>query len=344
MGGLQCARLERRRPRRRDEITCLAPRDTRSGTRYAPRMEIDFARFVEGRRARFDRDRPGDSYAFSVDRRLLEAMRALRPVELAVSSTVRLGKGLATGDLLGTAVKVGPSQFPRVHAIVLECADTLGIVQPTVFVQGRIDSLNAWTTGTDRESIIVLHAATVDALDDDALRFVVGHECGHIQNGHVVYLSALRMLTDLASAVFGWFVRPALLALQRWSRAAEVTCDRAGLLCCKDVNVGQRALLELVVGSARLFRELDVESYLDQLREGREGLGRAVELVRSHPYVPKRLEAMRLFAQSERYRRSVGLEGGRALADVDHAVEDVLQVVAVWDRAAHPGILQVALA
>jgi len=44
---------------------------------------------------------------------------------------------------------------------------------------------------------------------------------------------------------------------------------------------------------------VNLDAYLDQLREGREsGLGRLSELSRSHPYLPKRIEALRLFANT----------------------------------------------
>jgi Zn-dependent protease with chaperone function len=175
--------------------------------------------------------------------------------------------------------------------------------------------------------VIIIHSVTLDYLDDAELKFVIGHECGHIQNGHMVYLTAMRILAQMASAVLGWFVQPALIALQGWSRAAEITCDRAGLLCCGDVQVAQRAFLKLVAGSKTLFEQLNVDQFLDQLREGREGIGRAAELTKSHPYLTKRIESLRLFAESEVFRGSVGLPGGKTLADVDKAVEDVVKVL-----------------
>lgn len=290
-------------------------------------MPFDFGEYIARRKTGFAGERGGDQYAFSGDLKLLKTMRTFKPIELAVASTVRLGKGMMSSDLLGTAVKVGPHQFPRIYALAKSCADTLGIPIPQVFIQGRMDSINAMTMGTDKESVIVIHSVTLDYFTDEELKFVIGHECGHIQNGHVVYLTTLRILTQVAGMFLGWFVQPALIALQSWSRAAEITCDRAGLLCCRDVDVAQRAFLKLVTGSKRLYEELNVEQYLDQLREGREGLGRAAELTKSHPYVPKRIEALKLFAESDLYRRWVGLPGGRPLAEIDKQVEELVKVM-----------------
>jgi Zn-dependent protease with chaperone function len=127
--------------------------------------------------------------------------------------------------------------------------------------------------------------------------------------------------------MLGWFVQPALIALQSWSRAAEITCDRAGLLCCKDPKVAQQAFLKLATGTKRLYEELNVDQYLDQLREGREGIGRAAELTKSHPYLPKRVESLRLFAESDVYHRAVGQAGGTPLAEIDKQVEAIVKVL-----------------
>lgn len=290
-------------------------------------MEMDFGEYVSRRKTGYVGERGGDHYAFSGDLKLLKAMRALKPIELAVSSTVRLGKGVMAGDLLGTAIKVGPKQFPRVFNLARSCADTLGIPMPSIYVQGRFDHVNAFTYGTDKEAVIVLHSITVDTFTEAELQFVIGHECGHIQNGHVVYLTALETIRRMAEAFLGVLMQPALIAMRGWSRAAEITCDRAGLLCCKDLAVAQHSFLKMVVGSKRLYEELNVDQYLDQLREGREGIGRAAELTKTHPYIPKRIEALRLFAESDVYRKACGLAGGAPLVEIDKQVEDVVKVM-----------------
>jgi Zn-dependent protease with chaperone function len=290
-------------------------------------LDIDFGNYVTQRKTGFSGERGGDHYAFSADLKLLRTMRQLKPVELAVASLVRLGKGAMSSDLLGTAVKVGPRQYPRVYNLVCSCAETLGISVPAVYVQGRIDSVNAFTYGTDKEAVIVIHSVAVDYFDDAELKFVIGHECGHVQNGHVIYLTALETVRRMAEAFLGAFMQPALLAMRGWSRAAEITCDRAGLLCCRDIRVAQHSFLKMVAGSKKLYEELNVEQYLDQLREGREGIGRAAELTKTHPYIPKRIEALRLFANSDVYRRVLGESGGTSLAEIDKQVEDLVKVI-----------------
>jgi Zn-dependent protease with chaperone function len=190
-------------------------------------------------------------------------------------------------------------------------------------------SLNAATYGTDDDSFVLVHSALVDHLSDDELRSVIGHECGHIHNRHVVYLTAMHMLTTLASAFVALVAQPALLALAGWSRRAEVTCDRAGLLCSKDLGVSTKALAKLALGSTKLYEQLNLEAFLAQHEEGKETVGRYSELRQSHPFLPKRILALRVFAESEVFQRHAGLAGGAALAmpEVDKRVHEIIKVL-----------------
>lgn len=229
--------------------------------------------------------------------------------------------------LLGQSVKVGPTQFPRVWELTRHAADSLGILPPTVYVVNQ-QTLNAMTAGTEDDSFILVHSALVDHLTDDELLDVIGHECGHVHNQHVVYLTTLHMLKQVTSMFLDWIVLPAVLALSAWSRRAEITCDRAGMLCCKSLDVSTRSLAKLALGSQRLYDQLDLESFVAQYDEGKLGAGRYLEAFAGHPWVPKRVVALRAFAESRLYRRRAGLgDDGLSMSEVDEKVHEIIRVV-----------------
>lgn len=291
--------------------------------------ELDFDAFIAKRKGqRAFSDAEGDhAYAYVSDRRVRAGFEKVKPIELAVAAAVRMFKSFGKGQLLGQAVKVGPRQFPRVHTLATECAETLGIATPTVYIVNS-PVLNAATYGTHDDSFILVHSALVDHFDDDELRSVIGHEAGHIHNNHVVYLTALHYLTQMAGIFVRWIVTPATLGLRAWSRRAEVTCDRAGLLCTKDLAVAERALAKLALGSRKLYDELDLEAFLEQYDEGKESVGRFGEVFATHPWLPKRLLALRMFAKSELYRKHAGLgEGGLSMSEVESHVSNIIQVI-----------------
>jgi Zn-dependent protease with chaperone function len=294
-------------------------------TALADPASSDFASFVSRRReaVRGGGTKEGTRYAFGADLQMLRTMRRMKPLEMFVGTAVRaMGQFLASQNL-GTMVRVGPTQSPRIYRIARECADALGVAVPTLYVANS-PVMNAYTYGTDDDSFIVVHAKLVDDFTDEELKFVIGHEMGHIQNRHVVYLTAMRMLTSGFAQLIRFMIEPVLLT---WARRAEITCDRAGLLCCGDVDVATRTFLKMACGSTKLYDELNVEAYLDQLEANQESAGRFSELFASHPYHPKRIRSLQLFAESELYRKCLGLPGGMTMEEVDRRTLEIVQVM-----------------
>jgi Zn-dependent protease with chaperone function len=291
--------------------------------------ELDFDKFVKGRQA----ERPGavgddgHAYAYASDRTTRAAFERMKPVELAVAAGVRMFEAVGKTELLGHAVKIGPKQFPRVHAVAERCAATLGIATPTLYIVNN-PYLNGATYGTNTDSFVMLNSALVDHLSDDELTSVIGHECGHIHNNHVVYLTALHYLTHMAGLVMRSIGLPALLALRAWSRRAEITCDRAGALCTGNLDVALRALTKLALGSQKLYDELNIEAFLEQHAEAQNGIGRFSEVFATHPWLPKRVLALRAFGESELFRKHAGLgPGGLSMKEVDEKVHDLIKVL-----------------
>lgn len=291
---------------------------------------FDFQNFIETRKnPTAKRSSVGSfgEYAYAGDVRVLRSLSYAKPVRIAVDASVRAFKAWEKASILGSAVRIGPRQFPSLHGLVAECAQELHIPVPTTYITQNNAFINAHTFGTETDSFIVLNSLAVDRLTPDELRFVIGHECGHIQNSHVSYSTALYFLTHMTGIFVKGILTPARLALLSWSRAAEITCDRAGMLCCRDKDVAIRALVKVAGGSQALLREFDVEAYLAQLKDIKEGIGRVSEFLGTHPYLPKRVKAIELFAESEYFRHHLHQQGGTALSDVDTQVAEVVSVL-----------------
>jgi Zn-dependent protease with chaperone function len=266
-------------------------------------------------------------YIYTGDYRVLRSLSYAQPVRLACEASVRAFKAWRKSDMLGSAVRVGPRQFPRLNELVTECAQELHIPTPTTYVTQNFEAIRAGTYGTETDAFIVLNAGMADRLSDTELRFVIGRECGRIQNSHVTYRTALHFLTHMSSVFVRWIVTPASIALMGWSRRGEITCDRAGLVCAKDLKVATSAMIKLAVGSQAMVDGVNLDTYLDQLGEIRQGIGRLSEYFQSNPYLPKRLKALQIFAESEYYRRLIGEVGGKSLVDVDKEVDAIISVL-----------------
>jgi Zn-dependent protease with chaperone function len=294
-------------------------------------LDLSFSRYVAARKgAATARAREGAHYAYGADLRLRSALDKLRPVTLAVEATLRFWQTVGRNRLVGGSPKVGEKQFPQVHKLALRAAEVLQIPTPSVYLSVDPKVAPARTLGTADEATIVLYAPLLDTLTDPELLFLIGHECGHIQNGHTIYLTASYFLTEAAkSYVVRWAVQPAILALNGWSRRADITCDRAGLLSVRDLAAATAALVKLSVGSRRLYGDIDVDEYLRQLDEGQSGPGRFHELFSLHAYLPKRVRALRLFADTTYYRSVTGAQAegpGLSKEECDTKVGELLAV------------------
>ncbi|MFO0575107.1 MAG: M48 family metalloprotease [Polyangia bacterium] len=204
-------------------------------------VDFDFQRYVARRKgARAAQVREGAAYAYPGDVKLLRTLDRLRPVQLALEEAVRLWKSVARAELLAPAIKAVPPRFETVAQAARRCAEILHIDVPQVYVVPHPSGV--LTLGTDEETYIVLAQGLLDALSGDELLDVIGRECGRIQNGHVPFRTALHYLTHNAATVTRWAVRPATLTLAAWSRRADVTADRAGLLCCRSLDVSLCAM------------------------------------------------------------------------------------------------------
>ncbi len=275
-------------------------------------IDLSLIRYVAGRKGESAaRLRQAAAYAYGGDLKVRMALDQVRPVTLAMEATVRFWQTVGKNRLLGNAVRVGERQFPRLYALLQGCADVLQIPVPALYITPELGYLNAHTFGATDDATIVLGGALVDHLTDEQLTFVLGHECGHIQNNHMVYLTTLHYLTTAANLFVRWITQPAALALNAWSRRAEITCDRAGLLCTRDLSAAEEALVKTAVGSRRLYGDINVDEYLQQLGQGQAGPGRIAELLSTHPYLPKRVKALRLFADTSFFRAVRGEPPGQ---------------------------------
>ncbi|MDP9000175.1 MAG: M48 family metallopeptidase [Myxococcota bacterium] len=297
----------------------------------SPRLDFDsFVARKKAERAGGGAETTGHEYTYTFDRQSRVAFENTRPVALAVEASVRLFKQMGQHQLLGHAVKVSDRQFPRIHRITKTASDALQIATPQVFIVNN-PTFNAGTLGTNEDSFIMVHSALVDQYSDDELLTVIGHECGHIHNAHVAYLTALHYLTYMAGMFLPWILQPALVALRTWSRRAEITCDRAGMLVVKDQSAAERAITKLAVGSRKLYEEFNVDAFLEQHAEGSQGIGKYMEVFATHPWLPKRVLAMRVFGESKLFQNAIAQPGqsqpatGLTMGEVDSRVASLLK-------------------
>lgn len=288
-------------------------------------VDFDFPKWLAQRRGAVEQAaREGAAYAFSGERKFRRTLMIARPVTMALEATTRLWRDVARTELLGTAVKVTDQQYPRVYEAAKRAGAALHVRVPVVFA-APTSSIKVKVLGTEDAPHLIVNLELAEKLSDDELVAAIGHELGHVQNNHILYATALHYLTSSAAFFVRWVVQPAIMTLQAWSRRAEITCDRAALLALRDEDKTLAALVKLELGLDK-NSSFDVSEYLKNPPDIKKGLGSYAEIFRSHPYMPKRVHALRLFANSTLFAHVTGKDpaGKASLPDIDKQVADLL--------------------
>lgn len=169
------------------------------------------------------------------------------------------------------------SPLAPVREMVVDCAAILGVDVPRIYVKND-PYTDAYVFGVNEPSL-VLTSGLLELYQDspEELRFIIGHELGHLKCGHVsmgvkarAMLHLLRKVDDSALGLLnqtseGRSVLTPLFFGQflSWQRASDFTADRAGLLCCQDLQVAVEALWRLKHGVRSSSRFYDTSKQVD---------------------------------------------------------------------------------
>ncbi len=277
-------------------------------------LDPDFRKYVKQRKAMEKRHMSGNGlpdYAFALDfeyRKKLDVMPGFYQTAKKICATYA-SRTLQEINMNGLVV--GPDQFPEVYQMGCDCARILGIGIPNIYIVND-QSLNAYTIATDDvEPLIVVHSGLFERFTPGELRCVIGHECGHIHNQHSVYTMLSNILVMVGTAASGFLSAQLMklltmgsqVALNAWSRAAEVTCDRAGLICCENIEDAYRVNAKLLYGAAWGEHTVNLEALRKQLEMQMGNWTKFNELLYDHPTSVRRIVAEMEFAECEVFYR-----------------------------------------
>jgi uncharacterized tellurite resistance protein B-like protein len=239
-------------------------------------------------------------------------------------------------SLLTGALRLTRSMAPEIAETLTHCRQVLGY-QRKVEVYVRADA--AFQASAMRcegsPDIIALSSRVLEVFAPDELRFVIGHELGHLVLDHFrIPMPAVAKIEDRAGPLVS---RRNALRLYLWARAAEHSADRAGLVCAGDPEAAARGFFKLASGLSSTRVTADLEAYAKQVeslasapeaRQKPRDDDDTLDCFSTHPYSPLRVRAVVAYSRSDQYKQLTGFgPGDLSLSDVEEVVERDLQLM-----------------
>ena len=221
-------------------------------------------------------------------------------------------------EILATTLKLTKHTSPRLIGLLNEVVAKLRFHESIELFVEADSSINAYVVYSvdDAPHSMVLTSAMVERMNDKELRFVLGHEIGHLRYRH--YQAKLLSPVFADSDV----EMPRLLKrrLTTWNRLAEISADRAGYAAVNgDLKSIVSVFFKLESGLGPEHLHFDVAAFLEQL-EDLQHVERGALISRfSHPLTPIRVRALHLFGEAGAVPRG--------LASVDEAVKALVALM-----------------
>ncbi len=221
-----------------------------------------------------------------------------------IEKIIKIGK-IHTGNnydrslLEGHSFKVEAETLSHYYELFNEVKDKLEFKEAVDFYITGDSSVNAYAIPADDDecpNIINVNSSLIELMTDDELRFVIGHELGHL-------ISKNAKLMRLVHFVFPDKRNPPI-ALQYkyrlWKQLAELVADRFGFIAMPDINVCISAFFKMASGLDFNKMQMKVDAFIEEnnrrLDYFRNDKGMNVA---THPINPIRVQALNILSQSE---------------------------------------------
>lgn len=223
-------------------------------------------------------------------------------------------------QLLATAVRLTRGMSPPLYKLIDECREALDVTIPMELYVYASPQFNAMCIKPEEGRLfIAFTSSTIEKFSLPELKFVLGHELGHFVFGHhdipIGYILKGRIKPDPQM----------VLKLFAWSRYAEISADRAGAVCSRNLDAVAGAMFKLASGLTSPLIKASMDDFLSQLEDMQAvddapGRGTASQdWFSTHPFSPLRLQALKYAFESELLH-----DGGYSVAELEAHVEPLM--------------------
>ncbi len=264
-------------------------------------------------------------YEHPFDRQALNALEGTPGLEKLVRKIFKHGYERAIRlQYTGSYLKITPDNFPDIYKLLEEACDIIELKNvPELYMEWSY-AVNGMAIGSENP-IIILTSGAIDLLTPEELLYLIGHECGHIKSGHMLYHTMALVIPFLGDIIgtatlgIGSLVSTGLeLALLYWSRMSEFTADRAGLLACQDKDAVISALMKMSGVPKNFYDKMNTEDFIKQAEAFKgfdhDSTDKAFKYImimdQTHPWTVMRASEILKWIKAEEYQRIIDKHTG----------------------------------
>lgn len=171
----------------------------------------------------------------------------------------------------GEGINITEESLPAMHRQLVEACQTLGIKELPAYSTDWEFGPYHYSNGEKNRRIIMM-SGSADLFTEEEMRFVLGHELGHMACGHKPYHMLINTfyLPFMNDSAFKAWASIIKLPLFEWYRTSDYTADKVGLLCCQDINVALSTMIKKSGLPKSCYDRINVAAFIQQAREFEE--------------------------------------------------------------------------
>ena len=209
-----------------------------------------------------------DLYMHPQDKSALDALKAIPGFTTVLKGFMKnFSEQQLHGVNMATKLRLSKEQLPDLYNMLPPICEKLGINEPEFYLE-MDPNPNAYTYG-DTKAFLTITSGLVECMNEDELKSVIAHECGHIACHHVLYHTMAEfILQGLDTFIgLGLISLPLKLALSGWQRMSELSADRAAAIYMGGSDVVEDVMIRLSAGSKSYIKGINKDLYMQQAKD-----------------------------------------------------------------------------
>ena len=232
----------------------------------------------------------------------------------------------------GHCMKADRNLLADFYNLCQDVKNRLGFDEPVDFYVTGSSEINAFSIAAegDQPHIVNVNSELFNLMDEDELRFVVGHELGHLINRDTALKRLIYFVYPPQSVV-----PPVTLQykIRLHDNLAELVADRYGYLACGNLDACVRAFFKMASGLDLGRMRVSIDDLLSDNSKHLDYFLRGGGMSHyDHPVNPIRVQAINLFARAS------------SQDELDKGMEDLIQILLKIGNSPLDGPMSVFLA